>query len=31
LVLLCRVHHRYVHEDGWRLTVTGEKVEARPP
>jgi hypothetical protein len=31
LVLLCRVHHRYVHEEGWRLTVAGDKVEARPP
>jgi hypothetical protein len=31
LVLLCRVHHRCVHEDGWRLTVTGDTVEARPP
>jgi 5-methylcytosine-specific restriction protein A len=31
LVTLCRVHHRYVHEEGWKLTVTGDKVEARPP
>jgi hypothetical protein len=31
LVLLCRVHHRCVHEQGWRLTVEGERVEAHPP
>jgi hypothetical protein len=31
LVPLCRVHHRYVHEDGWRLTIAGDKVEAHPP
>jgi hypothetical protein len=32
LVLLCRSHHRMVHEDGWTVELTGEgKVVAVPP
>ena len=32
LVLLCRTHHRYVHEDGWSISLTRESgVVVRPP
>jgi hypothetical protein len=32
LVLLCRRHHRKVHEEGWRLIVVGDgDVAAEPP
>ena len=32
LVLLCRRHHRMVHEQGWRLVVVGDgDVAAEPP
>jgi hypothetical protein len=32
LVLLCRRHHRKVHEEGWRLVVVGDGViDAVPP
>jgi hypothetical protein len=32
LTLLCRVHHRMVHEGGWRLTRAGDGgLEAMPP
>jgi hypothetical protein len=31
LVLLCRVHHRAVHEGGWRLERSGGQHTLRPP
>jgi hypothetical protein len=32
LLLLCRRHHRMVHEDGWRLMVIQDgEVTAVPP
>ena len=31
LVLLCRVHHRAVHEGGWRLEGTGGRHALTPP
>ena len=32
LVLLCRRHHRKVHEEGWRLVVVGDgDIDAVPP
>jgi hypothetical protein len=31
LVLLCRVHHRAVHEGGWRLEGTGGRHAVAPP
>jgi len=32
LVLLCRFHHRYVHEQGWRLERKGDgTLSAEPP
>jgi Domain of unknown function (DUF222)/HNH endonuclease len=31
LVLLCRTHHRSVHEDGWALTGRDGIIEVRPP
>jgi Domain of unknown function (DUF222) len=31
LVLLCRAHHRFVHEEGWTLTGGDGHVQVRPP
>lgn len=32
LVLLCRPHHRFVHEDGWSIELTGDgEVVTAPP
>lgn len=31
LALLCRVHHRMVHEGGWTITLTDGRAEVRPP
>jgi HNH endonuclease len=31
LVLLCRVHHRAVHEGGWQLERSGGQHTLRPP
>lgn len=32
LVLLCRPHHRFVHEEGWSIDLTGEgEVVSAPP
>jgi hypothetical protein len=32
LVLLCRRHHRKVHEEGWRLGITADgNIAAIPP
>ncbi len=30
-VLLCAVHHRWVHATGWDITIRGNLVEFRPP
>jgi hypothetical protein len=31
LLLLCRTHHRYVHEEGWLLTGRDGEIVVRPP
>jgi hypothetical protein len=31
LVLLCRVHHRFAHEGGWKLALENGKLRAEPP
>ena len=32
LILLCRRHHRMVHEEGWLLVITAEgQIHAVPP
>ncbi len=30
-ILLCAVHHRWVHATGWDITIRGNLVEFRPP
>jgi hypothetical protein len=29
--LLCAYHHQQVHLQGWEITITGGRVEFRPP
>jgi hypothetical protein len=31
LVLLCRVHHRFAHEDGWKLALENGLLRVEPP